>query len=381
MEMKREKMVKIPLLRPYFDGEELREIQKVLDSGWVSQGPKVEEFENNLAEFLGVEHCIAVCNCTAALHVALLSVGIKEKDEVLAADYTFPATGHAVLYCRAHPVFVDVDIKTYNMDPCTLEEKMSEKTRAVIPVHTFGQPAEMDAILEIAQDHNLFVIEDAACALGAKYKNQYAGTLGDVGCFSLHARKGITTGEGGIVVTNDRDIAKKVRTLSRFGMTGAWEREKRSTFVVPEFCDLGYNYKLSDINAAVGIAQMKNLDKIIKRKRALAQYWDETLESTSGIRAPYVDKNSYHIYQSYVALVDTYIERNRLIELLMERGVQTQIGTYASHLQPVYKSCYTCPRSAEIFKRALALPLYYALQKKDIDEASAHLKETLEELT
>jgi len=195
--------LKIPLLRPYFDSEELSEISKVLDSGWVSQGPKVKEFEDKIAKYLGVKYAIAVTNCTSALHLALLSTGVKEGDEVFVADYTFPATGHAVLYCGAKPIFVDVDLKTYNFNPKSIKEKITDKTKAIIPVHTFGQPAEMDKIMEIAEDYNLKVIEDAACALGAKYKNKFAGTIGDIGCLSFHARKGITTGEGGMVVTNE----------------------------------------------------------------------------------------------------------------------------------------------------------------------------------
>jgi len=267
----------IPLTRPYFDSEELEEIQKVLDSGWVTQGPKVKEFEDKIADYLGVKYAIAVTNCTSALHLALLCIGIKGGDEVLVADYTFPATGHAVLYCRAKPVFVDTDLKTYNINPELIEEKITERTKAIIPVHTFGQPAKMDKIMEIAEDYNLKVIEDAACALGAKYKNRYAGTIGDIGCFSFHARKGITTGEGGMVVTNNKNLAEKIRMLSVFGMTSAWDREKSAEFMIPEFTELGYNYKMSDITAAVGVAQLRKLDRIIERKRELAKYWDEKL--------------------------------------------------------------------------------------------------------
>lgn len=372
-------MSKIPLLRPYFDGEELKEIQKVLDSGWVSQGPKVEEFEHILAEYLGVKYCIAVCNCTAALHVSLLSVGVKENDEVLVADYTFPATGHAVLYCRAHPVFVDVDPRTYNMDPRALEDKISEKAKAVIPVHTFGQPADMGPLVDIARNHDLKIIEDAACALGAKYKNQYAGTMGDVGCFSLHARKGITTGEGGFVVTNDRDIAERVQMLSVFGMTSAWEREKEGAFIIPEFREVGYNYKMSDINAAIGIAQMRKLDKIIRRKQALATYWDNLLEDIPLIEPPFVNEHVTPVYQSYVPLVDRKIRRDHLITVLGKKGVQATIGTYASHIQPVYRTQDVCPVSLDTFRRAVALPMYYNLGESDIDKAAAAVKEALEE--
>jgi len=370
----------IPLTRPYFDSEELEEIQKVLDSGWVTQGPKVKEFEDKIADYLGVKYAVAVTNCTSALHLALLSIDIKRGNEVLVADYTFPATGHAVLYCRAKPVFVDADLKTYNINPELIEEKITDKTKVIIPVHTFGQPAKMDKIMEIAEDYNLKVIEDAACALGAKYKNRYAGTIGDIGCFSFHARKGITTGEGGMVVTNDEKLAGRIRNLSVFGMTTAWGREKSDRFIIPEFTEVGYNYKMSDITAAVGVAQLKKLDKIIKRKQELAKYWDEKLQEIEFIEPPYVSENVTHIYQSYVALVDKRINRNKLIEILVKKGIQTQIGTYASHIQPVYNSNDKCPNSLDIFKRSLALPMYYMLKEEDIDVAATHLKKALEEL-
>ena len=371
---------KIPLLRPYFNSEELEEIQKVLDSGWVSQGPKVKEFEDKIAEYLGVKYAIAVTNCTSALHLALLSIGVKEGDEVLVADYTFPATGHAVLYCGAKPSFIDIDLRTYNINPELIEEKITDKTKAIVPVHTFGQPAEMDEIMEIAEEYNLKVIEDAACALGAKYKNKFAGTVGDIGCFSFHARKGITTGEGGMVVTNNKIFAAKIRNLSVFGMTSAWDREKSDKFIIPEFTELGYNYKMSDITAAVGVAQLRKLDKIIERKRELAKYWDEKLREIEFIKPPYVSENVKHIYQSYVALVDKRINRNKLIETLLKKGIQTQIGTYASHIQPVYNSGDKCPNSLEVFNMSLALPMYYMLKEEDIDVAAAHLKKAVEEL-
>jgi perosamine synthetase len=377
---KGEIMVDIPLLRPYFDSDEIEEIQTVLDSGWVSQGPKTKEFETKIADYLGVKYAVAVVNCTAALHVSLLSIGIKQRHEVLVADFTFPAAGHAVMYCGATPVFVDVDIKTYNMDPDKIEEKITDNTQAIIPVHTFGQPADMDRIKEIAREHNLRVIEDAACAMGAAYKGEYAGTCGDIGCISFHARKGITTGEGGMVITDNQEYAHTIRNLSVFGMVSAWEREN-SAFVIPEFTALGYNYKMSDITAAVGVAQLEKIDKIIERKRMLAAYWDELLESIEGIEPPYVGTDVTHVYQSYVALVDKKINRNNLITSLKKHGIQTQIGTYASHIQPVYNSRDECPVSLDIFERSLALPMYYTLKKEDIDKAASALAICLEEVT
>jgi len=374
------KKLDIPLALPYFDEEEIEEIKEVLDSGWVSQGPKTKEFEEAFAKYVGAKYAIAVTNCTAALHLSLLAIGVGKGDEVLVADFTYPATAHSVLYCGAKPIFIDVDPKTYNIDPELIEEKITEKTKAIIPVHTFGQPADMEPIMEIAEDYGLRVIEDAACAHGAKYKNKFAGTIGDTGCFSFHARKGMTTGEGGMVVTNDRKLADEIRSLSIYGITSTWDREKSEEFIIPRFVKLGFNYKMSDISAAVGIVQLRKLEKMIERRRELARYWDENLQNLELIEPPYCSEDVRHVYQSYVALVDKRINRNKLIERLRKEGIQTQIGTYACHVQPVYKSEQKCPNSLDIFNRSLALPIYYKLKEEDIDIVVAHLKAALGEL-
>ena len=373
-------VLNMPLTIPYFDSEELTEISDVLDSGWVSQGPKVREFEDKFARYLGVKYAIAVTNCTSALHLSLLGTGIKKGDEVLVSDFTYPATSHSVLFCGAKPIFIDVDPKTYNIDPNLIESKITEKTRAIIPVHIFGQPAEMDPIIEIAEDYDLKVIEDAACAHGAKYRNKFAGTMGDSGCFSFHARKGMTTGEGGMIVTNNKELADEMRSLSTFGTVSAWSSEGSNEFIIPKFVKLGYNYKMSDISAAVGIAQLRKLDGLIEKRRTLAKYWDEKLCELDYVEPPYCSKDVTHIYQSYVALVDKRINRNKLIEQTRRRGVQTQIGTYACHIQPVYETKQTCPNSLEIFNRSLSLPMYHTLENEIIDIAIEHIKTILGEL-
>jgi len=369
---------KIPLAKPYFNNQELKEIKKVLQSGWVSQGPKVKEFEDKVASYLGAPYVVSVCNCTAALHLSLLSLGISKGDEVLVADYTYPATGHSVVYCGATPRFVDIDKKTYNIDPEIILKKITKKTKAIIPVHTFGQPADMSPIMEIAQKYNLKVIEDAACAFGAKYHGKFAGLIGDIGCFSFHARKGITTGEGGMVVTKDKDTADLIRRLSVFGIKTAWDREKKArSFEVPIFTDIGYNYKMSDIIAAVGIAQLPKLELIIKKKQKLAKYWDEKITEIDTIKKPYVSENVRHIFQSYVALLDKKINRNKLIWELNNRGIQTQIGTYSSCIQPVYHTKHDCNNSIEIYNRAIALPMFYELEEDEIDNAINYLKKII----
>ena len=370
--------VSLPLLRPFFDQEEIDEIKKVFDSGWVAQGPKVKEFERCCAKYLGCNYAIAVTNCTAALHLALLALGIKKGDDVLVADYTFPATGHSVLYCGARPVFVDINRETYNLDPVELKKKLTKRSKVIMPVHTFGQPADMDPIMEFAEAYDLKVVEDAACALGAKYKGNQAGTIGHIGCYSFHARKGVTTGEGGMVVTNDESLAESIRYLSVFGMKTAWERKKSKKFSIPIFTDLGYNYKMSDIAAAIGVVQLKRLDKILRRKRQLAKYWDTQLQDVKYIKPPYIDEHVRPVYQAYVTLIDKGIDRNGVIDDLAMLGIQTNIGTYASHIQPVYKSKDRCPNSLEVFKRALSLPLYYGMMELNIDLATSKLRQTLE---
>jgi perosamine synthetase len=381
--MKESKLNRIPVARPYLDNDDLEQVRQVFESGWVSQGPKVKQFEMELAQYVGVKYAVSVTNCTSALHLAMLALGIKEGDEVLVPDFTFPSTGYVALYCRAKPIFVDIDPKTYNIAPEHIEGKITPQTKAIIPVHIFGQPADMDIIMGIAQRHNLRVVEDAACALGARYKGRYAGTIGDIGCFSFHARKNMTTGEGGMVVTNDKGLADKIRMLSIFGMTSAygmisaWDRVKAGKATVPEFVQLGYNYKLSDIAAAVGIAQLRKLDRLIAQRRLLAKYWDEKLKKIGFIESPYSSKNVFHVYQAYVALVDKRVNRIQLMERLLEQGIQTQIGTYACHIQPVFKSEQDCPSSLDIFRRSLALPLYHTLEKKDIDFIAAQLEKAL----
>ena len=234
--------------------------------------------------------------------------------------------------------------------------------------------------MEIAEKHDLRVIEDAACAFGARNGGRMAGTIGDIGCYSFHARKGITTGEGGMVVTDDRKMAERIRYLSVFGMRSAWSREGGDEFIIPEFHDVGYNYKMSDITAAIGVAQLRRIDRIIEKKQLLAERYNRNLERIERIVPPTVDKKNFHIYQSYVALVAEGIERNALIVKLRDHGIQCQIGTYASHVQPVYgRETGECPTSLDIFRRAIALPMYFGLEPEQVDHVTKILQNSLKE--
>ena len=367
----------IPLARPSFGSEELKEVREVLKSGWVAGGgPESHELSSKIAKYTGARYAIALNNCTSALHLSLLSLGIKEGDEVLVADYTFPATALAVLYCGAKPIFVDIDRETYNMNPADLKKKISRRSKAIIPVHLFGQSADMKPITEISSKHNLEVIEDAACSFGAKYKSKMVGTIGNTGCFSFHARKNITMGEGGAVVTNNKNIAEKIDLLSNFGISSAYKRSKGS-FFMPKFSEAGFNYKLSDINAAVGIVQIKKNKRFIRERRNLAEYYNEKLRDLDLIKPPIEAKDCYHVYQSYVVLVDKRVDTGRLINSLRESGVGCNIGSYSCHRQPLFKSKVKCPVSKELSMRTVALPMYNGLSLKQIDFIISKLEKTL----
>lgn len=375
----------IPLARLWITKDELKEVKKVLDSGWLTKGPKNLELEKMVSEYLGVKHVICTSSCTTALHLAVLTTfcNIVESDtkEVLVADYTYPATGHSVMYASGlRPVFVDIDPKTYNIDIKDLKKKYNKKkTVGIIVVHTFGQSADMDKIMKFANKKNIPVVEDAACALGSKYKGIFCGTIGKVGCFSMHATKGVSSGgEGGLFVTNDDEIAKEARSLGSFGLN-TWSREISSEFKIPSFESIGFNYKMSDVSAAVGIAQVRKLDKIIKKKNALARYWNKKLKEIDYVDAPYArkGKGNVHNYQGYSCLVSPTVNRNKLIQVLKEKGIQCQIGTYCSYIQPCYEFNKedNCLNSLDVYNRSIRLPLFYKLSKKDIDYVIEVLKE------
>jgi dTDP-4-amino-4,6-dideoxygalactose transaminase len=358
----------IPLSKPYFDSYELNELAGVLDSGWVAKGPKAAEFERGIGRFLirDYSNVIAVNNCTAALHLSLMAFGIGPGDEVLVPDFTFPATALAVMYVGATPVFVDINQLTYNIDMDDAAYKVTEKTKAIIPVHTFGQCADMDRVLSLASRQNLLVIEDAACAFGSKYSGQHAGTFGHAGCFSFHARKGLTTGEGGAVVVKGKIASKKIRLMSQFGIEGAFERSNKE-IIIPKVEMVGYNYKMSDIVAAVGVAQLKKIDRMIEGRREWANRLDRFVEKSLELKVPHRDARCYHTFQSYVALAKDNETRDKLIVGLKTRRnpIQASVGTYSLQEQPVFKQFNKndCPVSRDIAHRAIALPMYYGIMK------------------
>ncbi|KPL19216.1 MAG: glutamine--scyllo-inositol aminotransferase [candidate division Zixibacteria bacterium SM23_81] len=364
----------IRLARPQIGQEEIKEVSKVLGSGFLVQGKNVEKFETKVAEYLKVKYAIAVSSGTAALHLSLMALGIKEGDEVILPDFTFPATGNVVALVGAKPILVDIDLKTYNIDPTKIEENITPQTKAVIPVHEFGQAADIDSILAIAGKYDLSTIEDAACALGAESKGRKCGTLGDIGCFSFHPRKAITTGEGGMVVTNSKQLAEKARALRNHGMA---IKEGRNSF---EYA--GFNYRMTDFQGAMGWIQIKKLDEIIEKRRALASSYNALLKDLKEIQTPFEKAGNKHIYQSYVVLLNKQIKRDNIIRKLRERGIETTIGTYCLHCQPFYRKNYSYrdgqfKNSSTAFKQSLCLPLHIKLKPVDARKVKDLLLKTI----
>ena len=361
--------IKYPLAMPFFGGRELEYIKSCLNSGWIAHGgPFSKKLIREIKSFTGASYASLQSSCTASLHASLLALGIDPGDEIIVADFTYPATGHAVRMCGAEPVFVDVAEDTYNINPASIKSALTEKTKGIIPVHLFGAPCEIKDIVTIAKKNDLRVIEDCACAFGASVDGRHVGTFGDVGLFSLHARKGITTGEGGFSICDDSILSERIESYSMFGINKVIE----NGLLKCKFTKLGFNYKFSDLQAAAGLAQIEKVRDYIEKRRLLANYYLNVLDDIDGLQLPC--PASGHVWQSFVVRVDTNINRDKLILNLLKVGVQTQIGTYASHLEPVYESNQTCPISANLFRKTLALPFYFGLQTKDIDEICSILK-------
>ena len=311
----------IRLNLPFTDHREIEEIEKVLATGFFTQGPKVAEFEQKVGAYIGATHAYAMSSCTTALQLALHALELPADSEVLVADFTFPATANIVVTEGLKPVLVDINLDTFTMDPADLERRVTEKSRAVIPVHAFGCAADMDPIMAVAKSHNLAVIEDAACALATTYNGRFVGTIGDFGCFSFHPRKAITTGEGGLITTEDGALAEKVEVLRNHGGV------KGDFFYRYE--EAGYNFRLSDIQGAMGVAQMEKLDWILAGKRKLAAQLRDMLKDVRGITPPVEPAWGGHVYQSFVVLVDAGLDRDELIERTRANGIETTLGTYA----------------------------------------------------
>ena len=343
----------IPITAPKFDRSEIEMLQQCLESGWVTQGPLTAEFERRFAARHQVRHALATTSCTAALHLAAIALRLQPGDEVIVPAFTWVTSAHAAEYVGATPRFVDVDLSTFNLDAAQLDAAITDRTRAIVAVHLFGKAAPMDRVMAIARARNLAVIEDAACAVGTQFNGQPVGAIGDVGCFSLHPRKVITTGEGGLVTTNRDDLASMVKSVRNHGATGiAKGGDPTRPYTMSTFDNLGFNLRLSDIQSAVGIAQMAKLDGLLKERRQLALRYTQLLAGVADLVTPSDDDG--HTYQSYVVRVAEggRRRRNRIMDSLLEHKIQTRPGTHAVHRLGYYANKYSL--SADQFPNAVA---------------------------
>ncbi len=369
----------LPLTRPWIGPEEKQEVMDTLNGVWLSRGPKVSQFEEEFQNYTRANHAIAVCSCTAALHVSIVAAGIKEGDEVITSPITFPATTNAILYERATPVLVDVDLNTFNMAPELIEERITTRTKAIIPVHMAGQPCDMDRILEIARPRNLVVIEDAAHAIGAKYGEKHVGTLGDAGCFSFYASKNLVTGDGGMIIADDKKFAEFARVISLHGMsTTAWKRYSKEGSGNWELVYPGFKYNMTDIEASLGIHQLRKIELITSLRQKWSEVYDRLLADLPEISLPHRAPGRRHACHLYVITLDLdrlSVTRDQFMEMLKAENIGCGIHFVSVHLQPYYQKRFgyrteDYPNAAWLSDRILSLPLFPQMTESDVQDVS-----------
>jgi dTDP-4-amino-4,6-dideoxygalactose transaminase len=372
---------RVPIARPSLGQEEWLALRRPLVDGWLTQGPQVAAFEREFAARHGVDEAVATTSCTAALHLALAALGVGAGDEVIVPAFTWVATANVVLYLNATPVLVDVDPATFNIDPAHVARARSPRTRAVIAVHLFGRCAEFDALATAAP--GVPIVEDAACAVGASYRGRPAGSLGVAGCFSFHPRKTITTGEGGMITTNDRPLAERIRVLRNHGASISEEERHRgpAPHRLPEFNLLGYNYRMTDLQGALGRVQLTKLDRFLLEREAAAARYAAELEAIPWLRLPEAAEGSRHGWQAYVCRVDERAAghaRDELMCRLRDRGIETRPGTHALHRLGCYRERFgfvddDFPAAAECERTSLAIPLHNEMTEDDYRRVVAAL--------
>ncbi|MEE1884700.1 DegT/DnrJ/EryC1/StrS family aminotransferase [Pedobacter flavus] len=363
----------IPISLPSMGQEEWEALKEPIFSGWITQGPKVKEFEELFAKRHNVKHALAVSNCTTALHLALVALDVKAGDEVLVPAFTWVSTANAVMYCGATPIFVDVDPVTFNINTDSILAKITDKTKAIIPVHLFGLCADIDVIKQIAPQ--LKIVEDGACAAGAALNGQPAGSLGDIGCFSFHPRKSVTTGEGGMLTTNDDALAERLNMLRNHGASISEEQRHKGPkpYILPEFDMVGYNYRMTDLQGALGVIQLQKLDQFIEEREGWANYYHQELGKIDWLRVPRYSDKYKHGWQSYVLFVDeskSPLKRNDLMEYLQQHGISTRPGTHAVHMLGFYKNTFNIdeqdyPGAYQCNEYSMSIPLHNKMTELD----------------
>ncbi|MBT0584940.1 DegT/DnrJ/EryC1/StrS family aminotransferase [Alteromonas oceanisediminis] len=378
---------KIDIAVPHIGDAEWQATKECFDSGWLTTGPKVSEFERRFAEYHQVNRAIATTSCTTGLHLMLEGLGIGEGDEVIIPAFTWVATANVVMHCGATPVFADVDPRTCNIDAAQVALKITPKTKAVIVVHLFGLCAEMNAIKNVVPK-SVAILEDAACASGASYHGVYAGGLGDAAAFSFHPRKVLTTGEGGMVTTNDIELADKMMCLRNHGASMSEEQRHLGPkpYILPEFARIGFNYRMTDFQGAIGCVQISKLSDLIEQRYEIAKLYKQELGSVSGLQLPVFPLHEGHSWQAFVVTLDpkvVSIARNELMEKLQERGISTRPGTHAVHMLTAYRERFglkpeNFPNAAMLNDQSLAIPLHNLMTLDDAKYIASEIKRLLQ---
>ncbi|MBA45864.1 MAG: aminotransferase DegT [Euryarchaeota archaeon] len=377
--------MKIPIAKTKLTEEEFNNIQKPLKSGWLVQGKYVKKFEQQFSTFTGIKHSIAVTSCTSALHLSLSALGFKFNDEAIVPAFTWISSANVVEHLGGKVVFCDIDLKTFNIDVNKIESLITPKTKVIIPVHLFGLPSNMDEIMILAKKYKLWVVEDAACGFGAKFKSRHVGAFGNAGCFSFHPRKIITTGEGGMITTNDSDLAIKLRSMRDHGaeVTDYDRHTSPKPYLLPDFPYAGYNYRMTDIQAALGSTQMSRANQIINERKELASEFNKRMLEFSHFQVPFTDREYDHGFQSYPclfnfkkismqALPKINKHRNQLMQNLESLGISTRPATHAVHMLKYYKNKYKIkpvdfPNSYIANQVSISLPLYNGMTIDELD--------------
>jgi dTDP-4-amino-4,6-dideoxygalactose transaminase len=367
--------MEIPFHKPYITEDEISGVLNALRSGWITMGPTTVEFEERFKEYIGSRNAVSMNSCTACLHLALKVIGLKERDEVIVPAVTFTATAEVITYFNARPVLIDVDKETCNIDVTHIGGKITSRTRAIIPVHYAGQPCDMDEIHLIAKEYNLFVIEDAAHAIPAWYKKRKIGILGDMTCFSFYATKPLTTGEGGMVTTENDEWADKLKILRLHGISkDAWKRYTNEGSWYYEVVDAGYKYNTTDIQAALGLAQLKKVDWMYEKRKEISEKYTEAFQSLHEVITPYVKddrKSAWHLYVIKLNLEMLTVGRNQFIEELKNRGIVTSVHFIPLYRHPYYQDIFNYkpvefPSSEWVYERIISLPIYPGMTEENV---------------
>lgn len=365
---------KIPLSKPYVGEEELAQLKEVIESGWLGLGPKQREFEALFAKKVGTKHAIAVSSGTGGLHLTMLEAGIGPGDEVITSPFSFVASVNPIIFCGGKPIFSEIDPKTYNLDPAQIEKHITPRTKAILPVHIFGQSCDMDPIMEIAKKHNLIVIEDACESLLATYKGKNTGTFGKAAVFAFYPNKQMTTGEGGMIVTDDDRAADVYRSLRNQG------RSMSNDWLEHDF--IGYNYRMDDLSAGVGVAQLNKIERIISLRQAAAASYMQRLSKLDGVTLYHTDSQNTNTWFVYTVLVDDTINRDNVIKYLNSRGIGSKPYFPAMHLLNIYKQRFgykegDFPICESVSSSILALPFFTAITEEEIDHICKVLSDAI----